>query len=68
MKKTHLAILTMVAVFASVASAGATQFIVGPPVRQGTPEIVAVPESGRTLAMLAIGVLALAALRRKLAK
>lgn len=69
MKKTHLAILTIAAVFASVASAGATTFIVGPPVRGG--EIVApvaVPESGTTLAMLAVGIIALAAVRRKLAK
>ena len=65
MKKLNLAILTMAALF-FVASAGASQFKVGPPIRQGIP--VNVPEGGTTLAMMAVGLTALIALRRKLAK
>ena len=67
MKRINLAILALAALFC-VAAAEASQFKIGPPIRQGTPELVAVPEGGTTLAMLAIGFTAVVALRRKLAK
>jgi protein with PEP-CTERM/exosortase system signal len=67
MKKLNLAMLAVAALFAFVVPVQASVIFLGPPVKKTNPTgLVPVPESGATFVLLSGGLIALAALRRKL--